>query len=99
MILTHIDQSPPVQLNIYYFRTEMEADIHRASMLLDLIGVTYNVNIQQDGPVVGFNLGYFTCLTPMSFDEFKSEIQHQINTDSRFVDLHRCYQTLSIGNT
>lgn len=83
------------------FRTEMAGDNERVPLLLEVAGCEL-VNQQEisDPLMKAYKMGLYTIMLPagVSLKEFHKKFITIIDSDERFVDMHRCWQTLNLGD-
>jgi hypothetical protein len=84
------------------FRTEAACDIPRAKELLKTLSVEIaSEKTIDDANMPSYKMGLFHIKMPtdMTVGDLASKIEQLTVSDERFVDLHRCYQTLRLGDT
>jgi len=88
-----------IQTQIATFRTECERDGERVPALLNELGVAIERKTLSEC-VPGYNVCVFSFLIQqgVTVKQMKLKMEFFIRNDPRFVDLHRCYQTLQAGD-
>lgn len=87
-------------MQLMTFRTEMESDNKNIPTLLKVLSVQLKVQRNvSDKLVNSYKMGVFTIEVPeqYSIESFRDLMRSIIENDERFVDMHRCHQTLNIG--
>jgi len=87
-------------MQLMTFRTEMECDNKNIPALLDALAVQLKVQREiSDRLVPSYKMGVFTIEVPeqYSLESFRDSMINIIENDERFIDMHRCHQTLNIG--
>lgn len=80
------------------FRTECIGDADSVPDLLTLLGLKLvNEEIISDVNAPAYKMGAFTIDSDIDLEELRSRMEKAINNDERFIDMHRCYQTLNEG--
>ena len=75
-------------------RTECVADKERAIDLVKTLGVSDIQTIEKpEYVIITFILPWCATIEPL-----RSHLEQVINSDPRFIDLHRCYQTMQEGD-
>lgn len=82
----------------YAFRTECAFDGKQVPALLSALGVRdFTGTIVNDIRVPVYEMVVFRFQSPITLDEFRRRMEEIVESDSRFTDMHRCYQTLAVG--
>lgn len=82
----------------YSFRTEMEADNERVPELMRVLGLSISgYRSVSDNLLSEYKMGVFCFESQMSLSELEQLFEAEIETNELFVDMHRCYQTLAVG--
>ncbi len=81
--------------NVFTFRTEDPCDNDRVPALLFVLRDTLGTE-----EIPNETQGYFSFKLPEKapLDSVKESMQNIIETNKAFVDMHRCFQTLALGN-
>lgn len=86
-------------MNQFAFRTECEVDNKRVPALLAALGVTeFDESSTVDGLVPDYRMGVFRFQAEGSLDEIHDRMSYLVANDPRFIDMHRCHQTLAEGS-
>jgi hypothetical protein len=87
-------------MTLMTFRTEAECDNENVPALLNELKVQLKAQHDiSDSLCDDYKMGLFTIEVPerFSLEDFRKLMMDLINNDKRFVDMHRCYQTLNVG--
>lgn len=80
------------------FRTECEADGERVPALLKELDLSVKSRfIEEDIPRYNVCVFRIVISEPLLISTLKKRMEFLVKNDKRFADLHRCYQTLQIG--
>lgn len=82
---------------LYAFRTEMAGDRRGAEQLIEEMKYTImSHRVEEDAP--GYYLDVFVVKSTVGdVEALRQRMQSLVENDTRFVDLHRCWQTLDKG--
>lgn len=81
------------------FRTECEYDGKNVAALLGELGLSIqSSSMVEDRP--GYNLCIFSFVVPdnSSVADMQQRMKILVDNDERFIDMHRCFQTLQEGS-
>lgn len=82
----------------FAFRTEMSADNNRVPSLMEAMGLILESETEISEPSVPeYKMGVFTFYASLELEQLRTNMEQLVENDDRFVDMHRCYQTLSEG--
>ncbi len=86
-------------MNTYTFRTECKHDNAQVPALLKSIGVKNYIKKTLNDPVLPtWAMGQYTIKTDDTFTQLIKKLKNEIDNNNKFVDMHRCYQTLNTGH-
>jgi hypothetical protein len=86
-------------MQTYTFRTECNYDNRHVPTLLDSIGISdFNKITLTDSVVPSWSMGQYTIKSDLSAGCIRKKLKDQIDNNVLFIDMHRCYQTLTAGN-
>lgn len=78
------------------FRTECKADAEGVPALLKELGCIMYKSQEPEGPL---GTVIFNCKIDCSdLESLRAKMRKLIENDERFIDMHRCYQTLNVGS-
>lgn len=85
------------------FRTEGFNDGERVPVLLESVGLSeclINRDVLKDPVNENWEMDVFSLELPDGTDieEVRSKLETKIYGDDRFIDMHRCAQTLAVGD-
>ena len=91
-------------MNIFSFRTECEADGKNVSDLILCAGIECTIlegKLVSDDLAPQYKMWAYTmkCKDTEDMEGIKSKMKNCVDNHPQFVDMHRCYQTLAIGDT
>lgn len=82
----------------YTFRTEGFGDGKRVPLLLKELALSLADNQELKDPVNDdWEMDQFTIVSDLELEALRKQMADKIDEDKRFIDMHRCAQTLALG--